>query len=148
MKRLNRKCGVVPLNHDLSLPGDAVLFVWCPHPQPFSTPCREKASWALSFHPCQPPPAPLLNEGHFKRCFSLHSSQLLLLRGHDLLRAVCPVHLHSPSLSLALSRWEGPAALGQSPSPFIQTPLSSQWNGALASTALLHRLCQLVPAHL
>ncbi|KAF7460022.1 Hypothetical predicted protein [Marmota monax] len=35
--------------------------------------CREKVSWALSFHLCQPPPAPLLNEGHFKRCFSLHS---------------------------------------------------------------------------
>lgn len=51
-------------------------------------PCREKASWALSFHPCQPPPAPLLNEGHFKRCFSLHSSQLLLLQGCALFRAV------------------------------------------------------------
>lgn len=76
----------MPLNHDLSLPGEAVLCVWCPHPQPFSTPCREKASWALSFHLCQPPPAPLLTEGHFKRCFSLHSSQLLLL--HGLFRAV------------------------------------------------------------
>nr|XP_045220189.1 neuronal-specific septin-3 isoform X2 [Macaca fascicularis] len=49
---------------------------------------REKASWALSFHLCQPPPAPLLNEVHFKRCFSLHSSQLLLLQGQALFSAV------------------------------------------------------------
>lgn len=90
MKRLNRKCGVVPLHQDLSLPGGAGFHVWCPHPQPFSTPCREKASWALSFHLCQPPPAPLLNEGHCKRCFSLPSSQRSLLQGLDLLRAVCP----------------------------------------------------------
>ncbi|KAL4681240.1 hypothetical protein H8959_006717 [Pygathrix nigripes] len=55
------------------------------HSQP---PCREKASWALSFHLCQPPPAPLLNEVHFKRCFSLHSSQLLLLQGQALFSAV------------------------------------------------------------
>lgn len=62
-------------------------------------PCREKASWALSFHPCQPPPAPLLNEGHSKCCFSLHPSQLLLLRGRGLFSAV----LAQPTTTAPLS---------------------------------------------
>ena len=59
-----------------------------PHPQPFSTPCREKASWALSFHLCRPPPAPLQNEGHSECRSSLHPAQLFLLQGHVLFSAV------------------------------------------------------------
>lgn len=92
-------------------------------------PRREKASWALSFHLCQPPPAPLQNEGHFKRRSSLHSSQLLLLQGHALFSAVCVQPTPRP-LS-ALSRWEGPAApLGQLLLPFIQTTplLPVEWS--------------------
>lgn len=102
---------------------------WSPHPQPFSTPCREKASWALSFHLCQPPPAPLLNEGHFKHRFSLHSSQLLLLQGHALL--VWRMSSPPPQPLSAPSRWEGPAAsLGQWLPPFIQTAplLPVEWS--------------------
>lgn len=70
---------MAPLHHDpqTSRCYVSVASCWSLHPINRSQlPCREKASWALSFHLCQPPPAPLLNEGHFKRCFSLHSSQL------------------------------------------------------------------------
>lgn len=83
-----------PLSCGLALPGEAVLCVCCellvstPSPA-LNSPCREKASWALSFHPRQLPPAPLLNEVHFKRGFSLpHASQLLLLQGHAPLNAM------------------------------------------------------------
>lgn len=101
-------------------------------------PCREKASWALSFHPCQPPPAPLLNEGHFKHCFSLHSSQLFLLQGHDLFRAC--LSSPPPHPLSTLSRWEGPmASLGQLPPPFIKHP--SFLSGMEFSPALPCSVC-------
>lgn len=105
---------------------------WSPHPQPFSPPPprREKASWALSFRPCRPPPAPLLNEGHFKCCFSLHPSQLVLLQGRGLFRSMLaqPTTTAPPQLSAG---WRGQAAsLGQLLPPFVQTTplLPVEWS--------------------
>lgn len=93
-----------------------------------NSPCREKASWALSFHLCQPPPAPLLNEGHFKCCFSLIPPSCYCCRATPLL---VPRLSSPPAQPLsALSRWEGLAAsLGQMLPLFSELLLSSQWNG-------------------
>ncbi|XP_008572499.1 PREDICTED: neuronal-specific septin-3 isoform X1 [Galeopterus variegatus] len=81
---------------------------------------REKASWALSFHLCQPPPAPLPNEAISSAaspsiplsCYCCRAKPFLVL----CLSSLPPQ---------PLSRWEGPAAsLGQLLPPFTQiTPL-------------------------
>lgn len=74
---------------------------WSAHPHPFSPlPCREKASWALSFHPCQPPPAPLLNEGHFKLLLPPFLSAVIAAGPGPLV----------PCCSATLCGWEGPTA--------------------------------------
>lgn len=110
-------------------------------------PCREKASWALSFHPCQPPPAPLPNEGHSKRRSSLHSSQLFLLQGHALFSAVRV----GPTTTAPLSPQQmgGVSCLFRTVAASIYPhhPSPPSWNGVPASIALLHRLCQPVLAH-
>lgn len=85
-----------------------------------NSPCREKASWALSFHLCQPPPAPLLNEGHFKCCFSLIPPSCYCCRATP---PLVPCLSSPPAQPLsALGQWEGLAAsLGQLLPPFSQT---------------------------
>lgn len=115
--------GLSPLSRGLALPGEAVLCVCCQLPVStpstvLNSPCREKASWALSFHLCQPPPAPLLNEGHFKCCFSLIPSQLLWLQGHAPFSAVL-VH---PTSAAPLS----PQQVGGASCVF-RTAASSVW---------------------
>lgn len=96
-----------------------------------NSPCREKVSWALSFHLCQPPPAPLLNEGHFKYCFSLIPPSWYCCRATPLL-VLCLSSPPAQPLS-ALTRWEGLAAsLGQLLPLFSQTTplLPMEWSSS------------------
>lgn len=131
--------------------GEAVLCVCCQLPVStpstiLNSPCREKASWALSFHLCQPPPAPLLNEGHFKCCFSLIPPSCYCCRATP---PLVPCLSSPPAQPLsALGQWEGLAAsLGQLLPPFSQTtPLLPPRNGVPASTTLLYHLCSAAPA--
>lgn len=133
----------------VTLPGEAVLCVCCRLPVStpstvLNSPCREKASWALSFHLCRPPPAPLLNEGHFKCCFSLIPPSCYCCRATPLL----VLRLSNPPAQPLLSPQQvGGASCGfrTVASCLAKLLLSSQWNGVPASTTLLHHLCQQHP---